>query len=128
RGVRCACEHCVNGIVVPGEECYDGNATPCDGCTGCPYASLFRGRRCLIEGEQCDDANNVNGDGCDASCQFEQCGNGIVDPGEECDDGNARPCDGCTGSRFDFFGEGRFCLTEGEQCDDANRANGDGER
>jgi cysteine-rich repeat protein len=63
--------------------------TPCDGCTGCRVDFCGDGRRCLIEGEQCDDANNVNGDGCDANCQFEQCGNGSLDPGETCDDGNA---------------------------------------
>src|SRR2546422_10958723 len=94
---------------------YAALSRSCDGCTGCRVDFCGDGRRCLIEGEQCDDANRVNGDGCDASCQFEHCGNGIVDPGEECDDGNATPCDGCTGCRVDFCGDGRRCLIEGEQ-------------
>src|SRR3989449_6632399 len=105
---------------------YAALSRSCDGCTGCRVDFCGDGRRCLIEGEQCDDANRVNGDGCDASCQFEQCGNGILDPGEECDDGNATPCDGCTGCRVDFCGHGRRCLIEGERCDDANNVNGDG--
>src|SRR5438132_1247278 len=118
-------EQCGNGLLGPGEECDDGNPTPCDGCTGCLVDVYGDRRDHLIDGEQCGAVNNVNGDGCDAGCQFEQCGNGILDPGEECDDGNTTPCDGCTGCRVDFCGDGRRCLTGGEQCDDGNNVNGD---
>lgn len=51
----------------------------------------------LNTGEECDDRNIVNNDGCSATCQTEECGDGIVQPpGEQCDDGNTVDNDGCS--------------------------------
>ena len=66
---------CGDGIVDSAEECDDGNATNCDGCSA----------NCLSEpglvcgdgipqpscGQPCDDANATAGDGCTAQCTLE---------------------------------------------------------
>jgi cysteine-rich repeat protein len=75
---NCARPRCGDGIVdvAHGEECDDGNADPCDGCT--PDCKLEMGLVCgdgaVVPGcttEQCDDGNQVVGDGCDPSCTIE---------------------------------------------------------
>jgi cysteine-rich repeat protein len=74
--------------------------------------------------EQCDDGQRTNSDGCSADCQFELCGNTILDFGEECDGQvGAQPCsDSC---RQERCGNG---ITEpGEGCDDGG-GNGPGKR
>jgi cysteine-rich repeat protein len=78
--------------------------------------------------EQCDDGARSNGpnggDGCSADCQFEFCGNGIVDPGEQCDGPNAglQPCSSTC------FQEtcGNGIVDPNEECDngDINHGNG----
>jgi cysteine-rich repeat protein len=73
---------CGNGIKEPGEDCDDGNATPCDGCSpSCHVEGCGNG---TIEcGEECDDgfANGAPGDPCDASCHVVQAANVVFIPG-----------------------------------------------
>ena len=72
--------------------------------------------------EQCDDHNTASGDGCSSTCQFEKCGNGILDPGEECDGTKGlQPCS--ANCRQERCGNG--ILDPGEQCDDSNSDNHD---
>jgi cysteine-rich repeat protein len=67
--------------------------------------------------EQCDDHGVANGDGCSSTCQFETCGNHVLDPGEECDGpAGLQPCSStCRQQRC-----GNGILDPGEQCDDGN--------
>lgn len=107
---------CGNGVVEPGEDCDDGNATPRDGCsaicqnegtTACtiPATQLNccgNGRR--ETGEDCDGVPFPGG--CSATCLntgTATCGNGALEEGEDCDDGNTTSGDGCSG----------VCLNEG---------------
>jgi cysteine-rich repeat protein len=64
---------CSNGVLEPGEQCDDGNATGGDGCSATcqlePMAACGNG--VLEAGEQCDDGNVTNGDGCSVTCQLE---------------------------------------------------------
>ncbi len=46
-------------------------------------------------GEQCDDGNLVSTDLCTNSCNFPECGDGIVQSDEQCDDGNSNDDDTC---------------------------------
>src|SRR5262249_33669415 len=51
-----ATEPCGNGgPPEDGEECDDGNSTPCDGCTNCRLDVCGDDRVCPAIGEQCDD-------------------------------------------------------------------------
>jgi cysteine-rich repeat protein len=118
---------CGNNVLETGEQCDDGNRTPCDGCS--PTCEVERcGDGILCAGEQCDDGNLAACDGCSPTCQLERCGDGIACPnqGEQCDDGNATDCDGCTACQVDTCGDGVLCPTEGEQCDDGNATPCDG--
>ena len=115
---------CGDGVLdaACGEQCDDGNATPCDGCTGCHVDSCGDGTTCPSEGEACDDGNATPCDGCTA-CQTDRCGDGTtcLTEGEQCDDGNVDPCDGCSPTcQTDRCGDGTTCPAEGEQCDDGN--------
>ena len=81
-----------------GEQCDDGNADDCDGCSS--TCQLETGLLCgdgIVNaacGEECDPP--VPGH-CSLECHARPgCGDGIVDPGEACDDGNTDDCDGCT--------------------------------
>lgn len=79
--------------------------------------------------EQCDDGNTTNGDGCSASCQFEVCGDGVVNNNgtEQCDDGNVQDGDGCDAlCVIEFCGDGLINNGGSEQCDDGNNQDGDG--
>ncbi|MFT3772004.1 MAG: DUF4215 domain-containing protein [Minicystis sp.] len=112
-----AASTCGDGVVDPGEECDDGNASNTDTClTTCRFARCGDGF--VWQGvEGCDDANAVNTDACRNNCAIPTCGDGVVDPGEECDDGNADDTDDCT-SRCFFAkcGDG-FVHAGVEQCD-----------
>jgi cysteine-rich repeat protein len=52
--------------------------------------------------EECDDGGTVDGDGCSSTCQFEFCGDGVVQPGlgEQCD-GAVPVSDTCVTRGFD---------------------------
>ena len=77
-----------------------------------------------VPGEQCDDGNTDNCDGCSSTCQWEECGNGVLECGEHCDDGNTANCDGCSSTCQLECGNG--VLECAEDCDDGNTANCDG--
>ncbi len=128
---------CGDGIVDAnaGEDCEDGNATDCDGCSNCHFDACGDGVLCDSSAqafpEECDDGNTTPGDGCSATCQSEAaCGDGVVDAGEACDDGNTDDCDGCTDCQADACGDGVLCDSAGaafpEGCDDGNTNNCDG--
>ena len=72
--------------------------------------------------EQCDPPSVATG--CSATCRFEHCGNGVVDPGEQCDNGTNLKGSGCFECRREECGNGR--IDPGEQCDDGNPDSGDG--
>lgn len=74
--------------------------------------------------EQCDDGARVSGDSCSQDCQFEGCGNGVVDPGEQCDPPN--PALHCSPTCFNQTC-GNGILDPGEECDNggANANNAD---
>jgi len=72
---------CGNNVLEPGEECDDGNTTPCDGCS--PTCQVERCGNGAIEcHEECDDgaSNGAPGDPCDATCHAVQGGNTIFIP------------------------------------------------
>ena len=80
-------------------------------------------------GEECDDGNTTGGDGCSATCQIEECGDGIVQVGlgEQCDDGGTVSEDGCSAiCLIEECGDGTVQAGLGEQCDDSNTDSGDG--
>ncbi|MGC9983372.1 MAG: DUF4215 domain-containing protein [Polyangia bacterium] len=111
---------CGDGIVVPPEQCDDGNTVAGDGCS--PTCKIEIGYKCsgspsvctpticgngIVEGiEGCDDGNTMPFDGCSEDCQIElacsgasctsKCGDGVVVPPEQCDDGNTVAGDGCS--------------------------------
>jgi cysteine-rich repeat protein len=62
---------CGNRVVEPGEDCDDGNAGACDGCTSCHLDQCGDSVVCANSGEQCDDGNASGSDGCDPQCQLE---------------------------------------------------------
>jgi cysteine-rich repeat protein len=73
--------------------------------------------------EQCDDGNTTDGDGCSSDCQFEHCGNGIIDPGEECDGSNVGGFTCAADCHLEKCGNG--ILDPGEECDDGNTSDTD---
>ncbi|MBI5041354.1 MAG: DUF4215 domain-containing protein [Gammaproteobacteria bacterium] len=119
---------CGDGVlVVPDEQCDDGNNIDGDGCSATCTLEPMCGDGIVNGSEACDDGNNLNGDGCSASCTIEAyCGDSILNDGEMCDDGNNVDFDGCSSECTiePFCGDGN--LDPGEQCDDGNSANGDG--
>ena len=75
----CVLPRCGDGIAdgTYGEECDDGNAENCDGCTrdcriehdaGCGDGLIIPG----CGPDQCDDGNLVDGDGCTPACTLER--------------------------------------------------------
>jgi cysteine-rich repeat protein len=117
-------EFCGNGVVLPPEQCEDGNLVNGDGCdNNCTFTACGNG---VVAGsESCDDGNLVSGDGCDANCTPSGCGNGITAGDETCDDGNLTDGDGCD-SNCTETGCGNGIETAGEECDDGvdNGVNG----
>jgi cysteine-rich repeat protein len=89
---------CGDGVVDAncGEECDDGNATFCDGCSGCRIDRPGDGLLCQNQGERCDDGNATPCDGC-TDGEPDRCGDGVLCPNhEQCDDGNVADGDGCS--------------------------------
>ncbi len=121
-------EGCGDGILAAGEQCDDGNRTPCDGCSAtCQTERCGDGVACAGQGEQCDDGNIVGCDGCSGTCQTEFCGDGVVcaGEGEECDP----PVCGVCGPNCTLgpeCGDGVINGACGETCDDGNAAPCDG--
>jgi len=118
---------CGNGLPDPGEQCDDGNHTPCDGCAeDCRREACGNGIiDCL---ETCDDGNVVSGDGCDADCQPTPgftttttlpCGNGVKEPDEECDLGsrNGASAESCCRSDCHLRATGFLCRRAVSACD-----------
>ncbi|WP_434418998.1 DUF4215 domain-containing protein [Nannocystis pusilla] len=115
---------CGNGVLEPGEQCDDGNATPGDGCEA--DCTKTPGENCgngvVDDGEECDDGNDVPMDGCENNCTETvspaSCGDGKKDAGEECDDGNDDNTDACTNTcKTAVCGDG-VILAGTEECDD----------
>ncbi len=73
---------CGNGIKEPGEDCDDGNAVACDGCSPTCHAEGC-GNGTIECGEECDDgfSNGAPGDPCDANCHVVQAANVVFIPG-----------------------------------------------
>lgn len=119
---------CGDGVlIVPDEQCDDGNNVDGDGCSANCTVEPLCGDGVLNPGEACDDGNSLNGDGCSAACTIEAyCGDGILNDGEQCDDGNNVDFDGCASdcTLEPYCGDGT--LDPGEQCDDGNSSDGDG--
>jgi len=113
---------CGDGMVDAGEECDDGNANNCDGCSnGCTLVTGC-GDGVVCGAEQCDDGNTTSCDGCSATCMTEsglRCGDGIISAacGEQCDPPVAGRCDTAC-QRIPYCGDG--VTDPGEQCDDGN--------
>ncbi|MBM4244959.1 MAG: DUF4215 domain-containing protein [Deltaproteobacteria bacterium] len=119
---------CGDGVVQLGEECDDGNAESCDGCSDACRVETGCGDGAVCGVESCDDGNRDGCDGCSSTCQPEaggRCGDGELraDCGEECEPGVAGADPGtCTPQcrRIPTCGDG--FLDRGEECDDGNRA------
>jgi cysteine-rich repeat protein len=119
--------YCQNEILESGEQCDDGNFTPCDGCSAACVTEFGCGDGSRCGAEQCDDGNGTTCDGCSAACVTETCGDGVICAGlgENCDDSNTTACDGCSPAcRTEVCGNGK--LDCNEECDDANAGTCDG--
>jgi cysteine-rich repeat protein len=119
----CTTPACGDGVVLPPEQCDDGNTTNGDGCSStCAVQPGFTcsgspsvctttcGDGFAAGTEGCDDGNAQNGDGCSSTCNVEIgfscsgspstcapiCGDGIKVAAEACDDGNVANGDGCS--------------------------------
>ncbi len=83
---------CGDGVLTSDEECDDGNDLDDDACVRCTVATCGDG--VVFSGpEQCDDNNTEDGDGCSAGCQFEDCGDGEVQPIEQCEGAGPSTCE-----------------------------------
>lgn len=126
---RCMPSYCGDGVVMPYEECEDGNDEVNDGCDACIIERCGDG--VIHPGEECDDGNNIRTDGCNERCQrtpINLCGNGKIDGKEECDDGNINNDDDCRNDchKAPAAGCGNGKVEEGEECDDGRQQENDG--
>jgi cysteine-rich repeat protein len=146
-------EVCGNWIIdrSVGEVCDDG-PDGSDRCSRNCRSNLACGNAIVDPGEECDHglvgennpSGNSDGNDCRADCQFNRCGDGLIDnqPGqrqEQCDggrlirDSHGQPvpfpqdtaaCNiDCTNVQC---GDGKVNRAAGEQCDDGNTVAGDG--
>ncbi len=82
----CRPAHCGDGTIDTAEECDDGNADDCDGCSSACHAEI--GLVCgdgipyPACGQSCDDGNLVDRDGCSATCTLERIPGGGSPPTE----------------------------------------------
>ncbi|MEZ4367578.1 MAG: hypothetical protein R2939_15065 [Kofleriaceae bacterium] len=106
----CVARGCGNGVLDPGEVCYDGNTAFVDGCSGLCSSdeTCGNGRTDDVGGEACDCGDgsvplptgcpgpNSDEPGalCRSDCSFATCGDGIVAAPEDCeaDDLGAGTC------------------------------------
>lgn len=120
---------CPNGVVEPGEWCDDGNAQDGDGCSSAcrleaPTGEDGDGDGVEDFGDNCPAVDNADqldgdGDGLGDVCDFQSCGNGLVEVGESCDDGNVEDGDGCSSlCALEACGDG--VQQSMEFCDDGN--------
>lgn len=126
---RCMPSYCGDGVIMPEEECEDGNDEVDDGCDTCTIERCGDG--IIHPGEECDDGNNIPTDGCNERCKrmpSNLCGNGRLDGKEECDDGNAVNDDECRNdcqkAPAPTCGNGK--IDAGEECDDGRQQENDG--
>lgn len=117
---------CGDGALELGEECDDGNAESCDGCSADCRLETGCGDGVACGAEECDDANARSCDGC-SECRREVgqlCGDGVVNEscGEECDP-SGDLCDARC-QRVAVCGDG--LIDEPEECDDGNARSCDG--
>ncbi|HEY0476054.1 MAG TPA: DUF4215 domain-containing protein [Kofleriaceae bacterium] len=126
----CKIEFCGNGKVDNGEPC-DFSVDPVTCNLDCTVSACGDGKlnRSALLPEQCDDHNVSPNDGCSPLCQFERCGNGVVDAQEECDGlAGLQPC--AADCHQERCGNGILdhdpARSVDEQCDDHNLADGDG--
>ncbi len=88
---------CGNGSLDENEACDDGNDELGDGCLRCAVARCGDGE-VFMGTEACDDGNTTDGDGCSAECEFEDCGDGEVQPIEQCEGDDTVTCDTSCGT------------------------------
>lgn len=118
---------CGDGVLQLGEDCDDGNAVDCDGCSAHCVVETGCGDGVLCGDELCEDGGNVACDGCSVACIPEVgwlCGDMVVNTScrEQCDPPGEFCTDECL--RVPVCGD---ALTEGdEECDDGNLTDCDG--
>jgi cysteine-rich repeat protein len=98
---------CGNGAVEPGENC-DPPGEPPGAPDVCREDCFYCGDGQFQPAyEECEDGGNVDGDGCDRNCNYEYCGNGVLQIGEKCDPPGT-PAGGPDECRFDcsYCGDG----------------------
>ena len=119
--------NCGNGVLDPGEECDDGNASNNDDCTNlCLEATCGDGH--LWSGnEACDDGNSDQTDACLNDCTPATCGDGHTwSAMEGCDDGNDDQTDACLNDCTPATCGDGWVWSGVEGCDDQGLAAGDG--
>ncbi|MCC7070766.1 MAG: DUF4215 domain-containing protein [Deltaproteobacteria bacterium] len=125
-GVPCAPSGCGDAVVSGGEQCDDGNWESGDGCNNCVLERCGDWSRNNRGTEMCDDGNTVSNDGCSATCQYEACGDGVVQSYEQCDDANWESGDGCNNCVLERCGDWSRNNRGTEMCDDGNTVSNDG--